>query len=135
MYVQIYIFLATIHSIFWLPGYKNSLGISTLLASYIYCAFNFVNFILITSQCLLSNRWRAISGIFLSLSQRILKLIQYLLVEVWNVVTACGIESTQWFVLYMLWILKIFFFLSVNLRREWMYTWMMRKWNCLSLLL
>lgn len=24
--------------------------------------------------------------------------------------TACGIESTQWFVLYMLWIMKIFFF-------------------------
>lgn len=89
MYVQIYIFLATIHSIFWLPGYKNYLCISTLLASYIYCAFNFVNFFLITSQCLLSNRWRAISGIFLSLSQRILKLIYYLLVEVWNVVTYC----------------------------------------------
>lgn len=136
MYVQIYIFLATIHSIFWLPGYKNSLGISTLLASYIYCAFNFVNFILITSQCLLSNRWRAISGIFLSLSQRILKLIYYLLVEVWNVVTYC-----MWYRKYSMVCFihvvdfKNIFFLSINPTWEWMYTWMTRKWKCLSLLL
>lgn len=77
LYVQRYIFLASIHSIFWVPGNENYLCISTLLASYILCIWILWTFLSTSQRLLYSNRLRAISGIFfLCLSPRILKLMR-----------------------------------------------------------